>query len=265
MVDILKRNNVSVVGEGTRTLMLAHGFGCDKNVWRHFIDAFKNHCLIVVFDYVGAGKSDLSAYDAARYSTLDGYAQDVLDIIEALQLRDVIFVGHSVSSMVGVRAALAEPRYFNSLVFVAPSPCYINDGDYVGGMEKADLDALLTIMESNYLGWSSLIAPQVMANQERPELGEELTANFCSTDPDIAKQFARVTFLSDNRSDLRKLKIKSLTLQCSEDILAPFEVGYYIQQHTPANTLVILNATGHCPHLSAPEETIQAVKEFIAN
>jgi len=263
MVDVLKRNNVSVVGKGAQTLIFAHGFGCDQNVWRHFIKAFENQFKIVVFDYVGAGRSDLSAYSETKYSSLDGYAQDVLDILEVLDLKQVIFVGHSVSSMVGVRAALIKHDYFKKLIFVAPSPYYLNDEDYTGGMDKEDLNGLLALMDNNYLGWSSSIAPQIMGNGDRPELGEELTANFCSTDPDIAKQFARVTFLSDNRADLQKLKVQSLTLQCSEDILAPLEVGYYIEKHTAGNTLVILEATGHCPHLSAPEETIDAVKSYL--
>jgi sigma-B regulation protein RsbQ len=263
MADILKRNNVRVVGEGEQVMMLAHGFGCDQHVWRHLIKAYQQKYTLVAFDFVGSGQSDLLAYNAGRYSTLNGYAADVIEIIEALQLRDVIFVGHSVSCMTGLRAAILRPDYFSKLIFVAPSPCYMNDGDYKGGLSRDDLDGLFEMMDSNYLGWSSSMAPLIMGNADVPELGEELTANFCATDPDIARQFARVTFFSDNRADLPKLSVPSLTLQCREDILAPLEVGYYINKHTPNNTLIILEATGHCPHLSAPAKTIEAIDGYL--
>ena len=262
MTDIIQRNNVRVIGQGEQAMILAHGFGCNQNVWRHFV-VYQAQFKLVLFDYVGAGQSDLSAYDSNRYSTLTGYAQDVLDIIEALNLTNVIFIGHSVSCMVGVKAAILQPTYFSKLIFVAPSPYYINEGDYVGGLDQEDLINLLTLMDSNYLGWSSFLGPQVMGNADRPELGEELTANFCATDPDIAKEFARVTFLSDNRADLEKLQIESLTLQCQDDILAPLEVGYYIEKKAKNNTLIILQATSHCPHLSAPEETMAAINAYL--
>jgi sigma-B regulation protein RsbQ len=262
-MDILKRNNVNIYGHGLKYLMLAHGFGCDQHVWRHFIKAFENEYKIIVFDYVGAGNSDLSAYNSKRYGVIDGYADDVIEILDALQLRQVVFVGHSVSSMIGVRSAIRRPELFSALILMAPSPSYINETDYVGGMDKESVDGLLKAMESNYLGWAGSIAPAVMGNPETPELGLELTSNFCATDPEIAKEFARVTFLTDNREDLKKLHVESLTLQCSEDILAPLEVGYYIRENTANNTLVVLKATGHCPHLSAPEETIDAIKTYL--
>ena len=264
MNSILKRNNVLVIGDAEESIMFAHGFGCDQNVWRHLIEAFRSDYKIILFDYVGAGKSDLSAYNAEKYATLNGYAQDVLDICKALNLKSSIFVGHSVSSMVGVRAALLQLELFSQLIFVTPSPSYINDGDYYGGMEKDDIEGLLEIMDNNYLGWSSTMAPLVMGNADRPELGEELTENFCSTNPDIAKQFARVTFLSDSRGDLDKLTVPSLTLQCSNDMLAPLSVGTYIKQHALGNTLTVLNATGHCPHLSSPQETIDAIRFYLS-
>ena len=262
-MDVLKRNNVRIFGDGDKVMMLAHGFGCDQNVWRHLIDAYQKEHTLIVFDFVGAGQSDLSAYDSLRYSTLDGYAADVLEIIETLNLRNVIFVGHSVSSMIGVRAAINKPEYFSQLVFVAPSPYYINDGDYVGGLDKADLEALFEMMESNYLGWSSAMAPLIMGNPHKPELGEELTANFCATDPDIAREFARVTFFSDSRGDIVKLTVPSVTLQCNQDMLAPLHIGDYIKRYTPNNSLVILDATGHCPHLSAPAQTIEAINCYL--
>jgi sigma-B regulation protein RsbQ len=265
MADVLKRNNVRIIGEGDRVMMFAHGFGCDQNVWRYFIKAYKEQYKLVVFDFVGAGQSDLSAYNTLRYSTLDGYALDILEILEALNLSEVIFVGHSVSSMIGVRAAIKQPELFSHLIFVCPSPAYINDGEYTGGMERADLEGLFAMMDSNYLGWSSAMAPLIMGNPEVPELGEELTANFCATDPDIAREFARVTFLSDNRADLGKLTVPSLTLQCTDDMLAPLHIGHYVKKHISNNILTILKATGHCPHLSAPVETIDAINRYLSS
>lgn len=265
MIDILKRNNVRVIGEGSEVMMFAHGFGCDQHVWRHLIKAYQEKYTLILFDFVGSGQSDLSAYDVERYSSLDGYSLDIIEILETLKLQNVIFVGHSVSCMTGLRVAIQQPDYFSKLIFVSPSPHYINNGDYVGGLERDDLNGLFTMMDSNYLGWSSSMAPLIMGNADMPELGEELTANFCATDPDIARQFARVTFYSDNRADLANLSLPSLTLQCKEDILAPLEVGYYINKHTPNNTLVILEATGHCPHLSAPIKTIEAIDGYLSS
>ena len=263
MENIVKRNNVRVIGNGAKAMLFANGFGCDQNVWRYVVPAFTTQFKVILFDYVGAGKSDLSAYNSLRYNNLDGYALDILEIMAALELRDTIFVGHSVSSMIGVRAAIMQPLIFKKMIFVSPSPCYINEDEYNGGMDRADLDGLLTMMDSNYLGWSAAMAPQVMGNSNPVELGEELTANFCATDPDIAKEFARVTFLSDNRADLQNLRVPSLTLQCMQDILAPLEVGNYVNEHTPDNTLILLQATGHCAHLSAPQEVIKAINGYI--
>ncbi len=252
-----------MIGEGDQSIILAHGFGCNQNVWRHLVAAYKSKYKLILFDFVGAGQSDLSAYDSKRYSSLEGYAKDVLEIIEALNIKNALYIGHSVSCMIGVKAAIAQPSYFSKLIFVSPSPCYINDEEYIGGLDKEDLNNLLELMDSNYLGWSSLLAPQVMGNTDQPELGEELVANFCATDPDIAKEFARVTFLSDNRTDLENIQTESLTLQCFNDILAPLAVGYYIEKKAKGNTLKILQATGHCPHMSAPEETIAAISAYI--
>ncbi len=244
-------------------MMFAHGFGCDQNMWRFLTPSFENDYKIVLFDYVGAGKSDISAYNKERYSSLQGYAQDVLDICEELQLRDTIFVGHSVSSMIGLLAAVEHPGYFAELIMVGPSPCYINDGDYKGGFERKDIEGLLETMEKNYIGWANFLAPNIMGNKDRPELGEELKDSFCSTDPLIARQFAKATFFSDNRDDLHKTKVPSLILQCSEDIIAPLEVGDYLHRKLANSTLKVMKATGHCPHMSEPEETISLIKEYL--
>lgn len=261
--SILSRNNVKVFGAGTQPMLFAHGFGCDQNMWRYLTPAFEKDFRIILFDYVGAGQSDKSAYQPERYATLEGYAQDVLEICEALQLQDVVFVGHSVSAMVGLLAAIEKPAYFARLVMIGPSPCYINDGKYVGGFERQDIEGLLDTMEKNYIGWANFLAPGIMGNKDRPELGEELTQSFCSTDPVIARQFAKATFFSDNRADLPKLQVPALVLQCSEDIIAPLVVGEYTAARLPQGKLRIMKATGHCPHMSSPEETIQLINEYL--
>jgi len=265
MLDILKRNNVIVSGQGTQAMVFAHGYGYDQHVWHEISREFSSDFKLISFDYVGAGLSDLSAYDSEKYSTLQGYKQDILDIYEALELQDTIFIGHSVSCMIGLLAAIQKPELFHKMIFLGPSPRYLNDEGYIGGFEQSDLDDLFKMMDNNYLGWSKAIAPSIMSNPDRPELGQKLTNSFCATDPEIAKQFARVTFLSDNRADLPKLKVPSLTLQCSHDIIAPVEVGHYMHAHLQENTLIILEATGHCPHMSAPDETIKFIKSYLSN
>lgn len=263
--DILARNNVRVSGQGRQPLLFAHGFGCDQNMWRFVAPAFEANYRVVLFDYVGAGKSDLRAYSPERYSSLEGYAQDVLDICRALDLSEVVFVGHSVSSVIGMLAAIREPQRFERLVLIGPSPRYLNDPpDYFGGFERADLQGLLDLMDHNDMGWASLLAPTVMGNPERPELARELTASFCAADPVIARRFAEVTFLGDNRADLSRVPVPALILQCSDDLIAPVEVGRYVQAHLPHSDLHLLQATGHCPHMSHPEATIQAIRNYLA-
>lgn len=264
-MTIADRNNVKLFGSGEQPMMFAHGFGCDQNMWRFITPAFEEDYKIVLFDYVGAGRSDASAYNPERYSSLQGYAEDVIEICEELQLQKVVFVGHSVSSMIGLLAAIQHPEYFESLIMVGPSPCYINDNGYKGGFERKDIEGLLETMEKNYIGWANFMAPNIMGHPDRPHLGQELTESFCSTDPVIAKQFAEATFFSDNRSDLQKNRVPSLVLQCSEDIIAPLEVGDYVSKHLPRSTLKVMKATGHCPHISEPEETIALMKEYLAN
>jgi sigma-B regulation protein RsbQ len=261
--DVLRRNNVRTFGKGEQPMLFAHGFGCDQNMWRFITPEFENEYRIVLFDYVGSGRSDLSAYDAERYATLEGYAQDVLDIVRTLDLREIIFVGHSVSSMIGVLAANEEPDRFEQLIMIGPSPRYINDGPYVGGFERKDIDGLFEMMDHNFIGWANFLAPAIMKNADRPELGEELTESFCSTDPVIARRFAEATFLADNRADLARVTIPSLVLQCSEDMVAPEAVGRYVQSELAKSTLRIMKATGHCPHMSHPDETVALIKEYL--
>jgi sigma-B regulation protein RsbQ len=262
-MSVLSRNNVRVTGQGTRPILFAHGYGCDQSMWRFVADAFADDHRVVLFDHVGAGGSDLSAYDAERYGTLHGYAEDVLEICRALDLDDIVFVGHSVSAMVGVLAALREPERFAKLVLVGPSPHYMNDGEYKGGFSREDLDGLIETLDSNQLGWSGAMAPVIMGNPDRPELSEELRNSFCRTDPEIARRFARVTFFSDNRDDLARVTTPSLILQCSEDAIASEAVGAYVHARIPGSRLVRLDATGHCPHMSAPLETIAAMRAFL--
>ncbi|MGI5484611.1 alpha/beta fold hydrolase [Streptomyces lavendofoliae] len=264
-MDVASRNNVTITGKADGpVVMLAHGFGCDQNMWRLVVPALASRFRVVLFDYVGSGASDTAAWSPERYGSLDGYAQDVLDVCRELDLRDVAFVGHSVSAMTGVIAAAQEPTRFAKLVLLVPSPRYIDDDGYRGGFSAADIEELLESLDSNYLGWSAQMAPVIMGNADRPELGEELTNSFCRTDPDIAQVFARATFLSDSRRDLASVTVPTLILDCTEDVIAPREVGAYVHAAIPGSRLVTLDATGHCPQLSAPEATAEAIIDFLA-
>jgi len=243
--------------------MFAHGYGCDQAMWRHVTPAFEDEFRIVLFDHVGCGNSDPAAFSRTRYSSLNGYARDVLEIIEELDLKKITFVGHSVSSMIGALAAIERPDRFENLVMIGPSPCYINDGDYVGGFERSDIDGLLETLENNHLGWSATMAPLIMGNPQHPELTRELEASFCRTNPVFAQHFARVTFLSDNRADLSKIKTPTLILQCQSDAIAPGAVGEYCRKCIQNSQFTILDATGHCPHMSAPQKVIEAMRLFL--
>ncbi len=262
-MDILKRNNVKVFGEGSQPMMFSNGFGCDQNVWKEVTPYFEKAYKIILFDHVGTGKSDIEAYTPARYDDLNDYARDVVEICEALQLKNTIFVGHSVSSMIGVLAYNQASQFFQKLVLIGPSPRYINEGEYVGGFEREDIEELLEMLSSNYMGWSSTMAPVIMGNPDRPELGENLTESFCQMDPKIAQNFAKVTFLSDNRLDLTKVEIPTAILQCSEDVIAPEVVGKYVSEKINNSHYFPINATGHCPNLSAAEEVVKAMKTFL--
>lgn len=260
---ILRRNNVTLSGTGRRTMVFAHGFGCDQHMWELVAQDFERDFTVVLFDYVGAGKSDLQSYDVQRYSALDGYAMDVLEIGHALNLKDAIFVGHSVSAMIGALASVQAPAMFSDLVMVGPSPRYIDDIGYKGGFTDDQINELLDFLADNHLGWAAAMAPAIMANADRPELAEELENSFCATDPAIARKFAEVTFLSDNRGDLASISARTLVLQCSEDIIAPIEVGEFVAREIPDCHFQLLQATGHCPNLSAPHEVSEAIRSFV--
>jgi sigma-B regulation protein RsbQ len=267
-VGVLERNNVVVRGvEGSPPMVFAHGFGCDQHMWRFVAPAFEDRYRTVTYDHVGFGQSDLGAYDPERYGSLQGYADDLIEVCRALDLSEVTYVGHSVAAMIGARAAVTAPELFDRLVMVCPSPRYLDDDDtgYVGGFTRADIDGLLESLDHNYLGWSSAMAPVIMGNSDRPELGDELTNSFCRTDPRIAKQFARVTFLSDSRADLAHVHARSLVLQCEQDAIAPRAVGEYVHEHLPDSEITYLDATGHCPNLSAPRQTVDAIESFLAD
>jgi sigma-B regulation protein RsbQ len=265
MSAIAVRNHVTTMGRADGpVLMFAHGFGCDQNMWRRIVDAFADRYHLVLFDFVGAGHSDLSAYDAVKYSELDGYAQDVVEICDAMGLTDVTLVGHSVSAMIGAAAVVQRPDLFDSLVMVCPSPRFLDDGEYIGGFTQQDIDDLLESLHSNYFGWAASVAPMVMGVAQPPALQAELTASFCRTRPDIAQDFAKLTFLSDARHLLPKVATPTLVLQCSNDMLAPVEVGEYVHQQLQNSTFVLLDATGHCPQVSAPTQTADAILRFLS-
>lgn len=263
--EVLHRNNVRLSGQGTLPLVFAHGYGCDQAMWRFVAPAFEHDFRVVLFDHVGAGGSDLSAYDHEKYGQLEGYAADVIEICAALGLRDAVFVGHSVSAMIGVLAAVRSPELFARLILVSPSPRYVNEENYCGGFAPEDIEGLLELLDADQLNWAANMAPVIMGNNDRPELADELKASFCRVDPVIARQFARVTFLGDNRADLPRVRAPSLVLQCSDDPVAPMPVGEYVQRQMPNGRMVTIQVTGHCPHLSAPEETIAAIRDFLTD
>lgn len=262
--DVLVRNNVKVSGSGAPSILFAHGFGCDQNMWRFVAPAFENDYRVILFDYTGSGKSDLSYYNPEQYKNLEGYSEDVLEICDALELKDVIFVGHSVSGVIGALASIKRPELFETLVMVVPSPCYINQPpDYTGGFERRDIEELLALMDKNYLGWAGFLAPAVMKNPDRPELGQELEESFCSIDRSVAQQFAKATFFADNRMDLSNIKTPTLLIQTSDDAIAPRSVGEYMNREIPNSSLQMLDASGHCPHMSHPQETIDIIKNYL--
>ncbi|GAB6927867.1 sigma factor SigB/phosphatase RsbP regulator RsbQ [Paenibacillus sp. JCM 10914] len=263
MNEVLIRNNVKVMGSGERTLLFAHGFGCDQNMWRYITPAFEQDYRIVLFDYVGSGNSDQSVYTSERYSSLDGYVQDVLDVIEALKLQDVVCIGHSVSSMIGMLASIRRPERFDRLVMIGPSARYLNDDGYVGGFDKSDVLELLAMMEMNFAGWASFLAPIAMNNPELPKLTKELERSFIQADPAITREFAEVTFFSDCRHELSRATVPALIMQCSDDSIVPIAAGEYLHQHLNNSTFRLMEAKGHYPHISHPEETVAWIQEYL--
>ncbi len=263
-MDILQRNNVKLSGQGSRPIVFAHGYGCDQAMWRMVAPAFEQNYKVVLFDYVGAGQSDPDAYDPERYSSLNGYAKDVVELCEALDLQDAILVGHSVSSMICLLAANSIPQRIASVMMICPSSRYLNDPpNYIGGFERSDIEGLLDMISRNQPGWAHYLAGVVAKNPDQPALAHELEASFCAMDPPIAKRFAEATFLADNRDDLKYFEKPCLLLQCQQDSVAPLEVGDYLHRHLSASTLVHMKATGHCPHMSHPEETIKLMREYL--
>lgn len=259
----LTRNNIKIFGRGTQPMIFAHGFGCDQNMWRFITPAFEDKYRIILIDHVGSGHSDHSEYDFEKYNSLNGYAQDLLEVCEELKLQRIILVAHSVSCMIGVLAAAAQPELFEKLILIGPSPRYINDQDYHGGFDSKDIEDLVATLESNFLGWSSFITPVIIGNPEKPEFSEELNQSFCSMNPKIAKHFAKVTFEGDNRADLKKVTTDSLIIQCHPDVIAPVEVGKYVHENIPKSSFDQLTASGHCPHLTAPELVISSIKNYL--
>lgn len=263
-MDLHHRNNVSVMGHGTSTLVFSHGFGCNQAMWNDLAPQFFERFRVVMYDLVGAGLSDLSAFDKAKYSTLDGYARDLNELIDAFAVGPVILVSHSVSAMIGTLADRQVPGRIAAHVMIGPSPRYIDDVGYIGGFTRSDIDDLLDTLDSNYLGWSSTMAPVIMGAPGQPALSEELTDSFCRTEPEIAKQFARVTFLSDNRQDVAGLTTPVLILQSSDDLIAPVAVGEYLHRVLSNSTYCLVDNVGHCPHMSAPQACAAAMEAFLA-
>ena len=262
-MSVHTRHNVSVSGRGQATMVFAHGFGCDQAMWRMMAPAFEDRFRVVKYDLMGSGSSELALYDRDKYATLNAHAADLLEIVEACAEGPVIFVGHSVSATIGMLATIAAPQRFAAQIMIGPSPCYIDDGDYVGGFSRSDIDELLDTMDANYLGWSSNLAPAIMGAPGQPELALELTTSFCRNDPEIARHFAEVTFLSDHRADVPRSSIPALILQCSDDLIAPRSVGDYLHRHLPQSTLHVIDNIGHCPHMSAPSASTLAINDFL--
>lgn len=261
--QLIERNNITFGGSGNKTLFFVHGYGCDQNMWRFVVPTFAKEYKTIMIDLVGSGKSDTDAYDYVRYSSLAGYADDIIEICEAFALQNIIFIGHSVSSMIGALASIKKPTIFDKLIMVCPSPRYINDEGYIGGFSQEDISSLVDLLDSNYLGWTSMITPIIMGNPEKPELTEELANSFCRNNPNIARHFAKVTFGGDNREDMPKVSTQTLIIQSEADVIVPVEVGNYLRQHIPHSRLIVMPISGHCPHLSAPQETIEVINEFL--
>lgn len=261
-MDVLRRNHVQVIDGSGPTLVYGHGFGCNQSMWADITPAFKDTHRQVLFDYVGSGGSDLSAFDQHRYSELQGYAQDLLDVCDALGLtRDVVLVAHSVSCSIGMLAAIERPALFRHVVMVGPNPCFVNDPPYVGGFEREDLQELLELMDRNFMGWADFLAP--VASGDSAVTGRRLHESFCSTDPLIARTFAQATFFADNRADVARMHAPSLVLQHRHDALAPLAVGEFMVTHLRQGALRVLDVAGHCAHMSHPHLVVDAIRSVL--
>lgn len=264
MQEILKRNNVNIIGKGEKTIVFGHGLACDQKIWDTILPYFEEDYQIVLYDYVGSGDSDFSAFDTERYSTMHGYAKDLLEILEAIDVGEVIFVGHSVSAMIGILASIEKPEYFENLILIGSSPRYLNEHpNYHGGYDESDIEELITMMEMNFSGWATLAAANFMNNPDRPLLTEQLIEVYNEEDPAMMKSFAEVVFLSDHRQDLPEVTIPSLIMQCSEDSIVPLESAEYLHKHLKNSKLIVMEATGHYPQISYPEETVNTILEYI--
>lgn len=262
-IDVLTAFNINTSGKGSRPILFANGLGCDQNVWRYVAPAFEDDYKVILFDYVGSGKSDKSIYNKDKYQSLNGYADDVLAICDALNTRDVILVAHSVSSMIGLLAAIKRPQFFSRIIMLGPSPCYMNIPPYFGGFTKEDLHQLLDLMKENYPQWASYFAPLAVGNPDRPQIADQVETTFCTADPDITCEFAKAAFLADNRADLCKLTVPTLIMQPAEDIVAPTQVGEYTHKNIAGSTIYYMKGTGHFPLLSAVDETISMIKQYL--
>lgn len=262
-MDSIKKNNVNILGKGKHVLLFVHGYGCNQNMWRFMTPDFEDDYKVILMDLVGYGESDIKSFDKEKYSSLKGYATDIIDVCQELDLKQITLIGHSVSSMIGLHVSLMAPELIDHLIMIGPSPCYINQDNYIGGFSKADIDELIDTLNSNYLGWSSAITPVIMGNPDQPELTDELNNSFCQTDPEIAKQFAKVTFMGDERKYLEECSAKTLIIQSKKDIIAPIEVGKFVHSKIKNSELKILNINGHCPHMSSPKATTKAIKEYL--
>jgi sigma-B regulation protein RsbQ len=264
MQAVLKRNNVSIIGTGPQDLVFAHGFGCDQNMWRFLTPEFVEQYRVILFDYTGSGQSDINGYDLRKYSKLEGYADDILDICRALKLQNVILIGHSVSATIATLAAIRAPEQFSRLIHICPSPCFLNDPPaYMGGFELSDLEELLSLMDKNYIGWANYLAPIVIGGQASDILTGELSDSFCSTDPVVTKNFARTTFMSDNRADYAKTPVPVLIIQSQIDNLASLEVGEFLHRITPKSKMRVIESEGHCPHMTHPSLVVNAIKSYL--
>ncbi|WP_066340396.1 alpha/beta fold hydrolase [Azohydromonas lata] len=264
-MSIFSQHNVKVIGNQAASIVFMHGYGCDQQVWRHVAPAFAQDHRIVLFDLLGSAASNSGTFDRHKYANLEGYARDLIEVCRAADLKRPVLVGHSISAMIAIVAARMAPDLFDRLVLLAPNPCYLKDGNYDGGFSREDIDQLLDTLDSNFFSWAHMMAPVIMNAPERPELAEELANRFCAMDPRVARHFAKVTFLSDCRHELSHVQLPCLVLQCSDDALAPLHVGEYLCEQLPHAELVVMRATGHCPHLSAPQETIELIRRYLVS